>query len=337
VIDVRALNLDLDLLHAFVAVAENGGFTAASKRLNLSQSGVSLKIQRLESLLGREVFARTSRSLALTPQGDIVLGYARRLLSLGEEMLQLIAKPGIEGIFRLGVFQQFGQEFLPGLLSNFKRQYPQINLTVEVGMTADLMDALEEDRLDLALGAAGHTSGAGANASSINEQHLLRREPLVWVQSESSVIDLAEDPVPLVAFTGRCGFRRLALETLEKARRSWQVVYSSTSLASIQAAVQADLGLSVMGKSSVITGMKIVKSCASLPALPELGIAIYSRKSIQGPIAHSLGGMIATALTRSNAKGPRKMAHTTPVRAAKNSAETRRRDRTLLRRGINQK
>lgn len=68
-------DLDLDSLRCFVAVAECGGFTAAGKRLHLSQSAVSLKIQRLESTLDRRLFSRTSRSLELTAEGEVLLSY----------------------------------------------------------------------------------------------------------------------------------------------------------------------------------------------------------------------------------------------------------------------
>jgi DNA-binding transcriptional LysR family regulator len=93
----------MDLVRCFVAVAENGGFTEAGKRLNLSQSAVSLKIQRLETLLDRRVFSPTSRSLVLTPEGEILLNYAGRLLALNKEILERIGEPAIEGILRAGV------------------------------------------------------------------------------------------------------------------------------------------------------------------------------------------------------------------------------------------
>ena len=74
--------LDPELLQAFVAVADQRSFTRAAAALNRTQSAVSMQIKRLEDSVGRRVFERTSRSLALTPAGETLLGYARRMLAL---------------------------------------------------------------------------------------------------------------------------------------------------------------------------------------------------------------------------------------------------------------
>ena len=79
---MRNPDLDIDLLRCFATVAEHGSFTAAGSALGLTQSAVSLKIKRLEDMLRKRVFARTSRRLSLTPDGEVLLVYARRLLSI---------------------------------------------------------------------------------------------------------------------------------------------------------------------------------------------------------------------------------------------------------------
>lgn len=296
-IDVRVPDLDLDLLRCFLVVTESRGFTAAAKRLNLSQSAVSLKIQRLETLLGRAVFIRTSRSLTLTREGDIVLGYAHRLLTLSHEMVQLIGQPAIERVFRLGVMHQFGHQFLPELLSQFKRVHPKVSLTVEIGMTVDLLNALEKDQFDVVLGAAGYAPTKGAGIDAFNEERVLLREPSVWVQAASSAINVRRDPLPLVLFGAPCGLRRIALDLLEKTGRAWQVVYSSASLASIQSAVQADLGISILARSSVLPSMRVIKPREGLPALPYTAVAVYSCKSANRELVRSLSALIAKAVT----------------------------------------
>lgn len=291
-------DLDLDLLRCFLAVAESGGFTSAARRLNLSQSAVSLKIQRLESLLGRLLFTRTSRSLKLTPEGEILLDYARRLLALNQEMIQRVSQPAVGGMLRLGVIQQFGQEFLPQLLSQFKKAHPGVRLCVEVGMSADLLLAMEEGRFDIVLAAAGFLPGPGSQGGAFAEERVIMREPLVWVQARNSTLNLRQDPLPLVLFTSPCAFRRAAGEALEKAGRAWESVYSSASLASIQAAVQADLGISVFARSSVQPGMKILGPRQGLPALPDSVIALYRRKSAAEPLTSTLAGFITQSVAR---------------------------------------
>lgn len=297
--EVRTPDLDLDLVRCFLVVAESGGFTTAARRLNLSQSAVSLKVQRLETLLGRSLFARTSRTVQLTCEGEVMLSYARRLLALSQEMVRRVAHPAMEGTLRLGVVQQFGQQFLPDLLARFKRAHPRVSLCVEVGISADLLAAMEEDRFDLVLAAAGFTPGpAAAGIEGLREERVIFREPLIWTQAHDSALDPRTDPVPLILFAPPCGFRRAAFDALEAAGRPWQVVYASASLASIQAAVRADLGIALLGRSSVLPGMKVVPTKAGLPSLPDTAISLYLRKSAREPLAQSLGSFISTAVTR---------------------------------------
>ena len=96
-------NLDIDLLRSFAAVADTGSFTAAGELVARSQSAISIQIKRLEEALGQKVFERTSRSLALTPAGETLLGYTRRILELNDESFRRIAEPPVTGVIRLGI------------------------------------------------------------------------------------------------------------------------------------------------------------------------------------------------------------------------------------------
>lgn len=285
--------LDLDLVQCFLAVTESGGFTAAGRRLHLTQSAVSLKIQRLEALVGHSVFARTSRSLALTAEGELLLTYGRRLLALNHEMLDRISRAGDTGILRLGIMPQFGQQFLPALLSEFKRSHPQVELSVEVGMTGELLAGMEADRYDLVVGAAGFST-----SGSLHEDRVLLREKVAWVQSSAAPLKPGKEPLPLVLFPAPCGYRKTALDLLDRAGLPWRIVYSSSSLSSIQAAVQAGLGIGVLGKSSILPGMKAVAAKAGLPPMPDVAIAIYSRKSPSGALTGSFAAFLVAAIGR---------------------------------------
>ena len=98
-------DIDLDLARTFLTVVESGGFTPASRRLHLTQSGITLKIKRLEEQLSCRLFQRTTKPLELSQEGEIVLGYARRLLDLNQEMVQRVETPKKEKPLRLGVVE----------------------------------------------------------------------------------------------------------------------------------------------------------------------------------------------------------------------------------------
>jgi DNA-binding transcriptional LysR family regulator len=98
--------LDFELLRAFVAAADCGGFRRAAERLNLTQSTVSQQIKRLELETERPLFRRTTRSVALTDDGEMLLGEARPLLQLEEAARLRLAAPRLSGTVRLGVVEE---------------------------------------------------------------------------------------------------------------------------------------------------------------------------------------------------------------------------------------
>ena len=291
-------DLDLDLVRCFVTVVKTGGFTRASKELHLTQSAITLKIKRLEDLLQKRLFLRTTKPLELSPEGEVVLGYASRLLDLNLELFQRLAKPREIGVLRLGIVQHFGYHFLPVWLSEFKNDWPSARLVTDMGMTADLLKGLEEDRFDLVIASAGYTTVAQSKMASMLQEQYLQKEPLIWVQAERSKIDATKDPLPLVTFGPLCRFRPIAVEALRKAGRSWEIVYDSPSISSVQMAVEADLGLSILSPFWLVPGIDIAGKKAKLPALPTSHLALYSRKSPPQPSVQRLASFLANRVGR---------------------------------------
>src|SRR5882762_7284432 len=121
-------DIDLDLTRCFLTVVESGGFTQASKRLHVTQSGITLKIKRLEEQLNCRLFRRTVKPLELSPEGETVLGYAHRLLDLNQEMVERVTKPKKEGVLRLGVVDHFGPQLLPIWLAEFRESFPVVKI-----------------------------------------------------------------------------------------------------------------------------------------------------------------------------------------------------------------
>src|SRR5262245_26466959 len=97
------IDLDFDLLRCFLAVAEAGGFTAAGERIGLTQSGISVRIRRLEERLGRRLLERNTRHVSLTEGGELFLSYARRMVDLNDEAVGRLRGGLAEGRLRLGI------------------------------------------------------------------------------------------------------------------------------------------------------------------------------------------------------------------------------------------
>lgn len=257
---------DLDLLRSFVTIVDSGGFTRAAERLGRTQSTVSLQIKRLEDGIGRRVFDRDARELTLTPDGELLLTYARRLLTLANEACDRLMEPEVGGTVRLGTPEDFATVHLPDVLWRFARAHPQVALEVTCDFTVNLLDGFARGSYDLVLckrEPQGQAAGTG-----------VWREPLVWTASERLVPPM-DGPVPLVLAPYPDIYRRRALEALDAAGRPWRIAYSSPSLAGIQAAVRAGLGLTILPKEMVGPGFLIVGGEFDLPALADTEIALY--------------------------------------------------------------
>jgi DNA-binding transcriptional LysR family regulator len=201
-------------------------------------------------------------------------------------------------VLRLGVVQHFGYHFLPVWLSEFKKDWPDARLVSDMGTTADLLKGLEEGRFDLVIAAAGYTTAAQSKMASMFQEQHLQKEPLIWVQAERSKIDATKDPLPLVTFGPLCRFRPIAVEALRKAGRSWEIVYDSPSISSVQMAVEADLGLSILSPFWLVPGIDIAGKKTRLPRLPMSELALYSRKFPPQPSVQRLASFLANRVGR---------------------------------------
>jgi DNA-binding transcriptional LysR family regulator len=254
---MRIPDLDLDLLRCFVQVAERGGFTAGAAALGLTQSAVSLKVKRLEDLLQKRVLDRTSRSIALTREGETLLAYARRMLALNDEAVRRLVAPPVAGRLRLGVADHFVPRNLAPILARFARIFPEVRLEVEVGRSHELRAAQERGALDLVLGKRrdGETEGRP-----------IWTEPIVWVGAPDWA-PAPDRPLPVAMLPQGCMFRDRALAALAHAGLEFDLIYTSASLLGVAAAAQAGFAVTVLGRSGLPPGL------VELPALPPLGVA----------------------------------------------------------------
>jgi len=266
---MRIPDLDLDLLRGFVTVAERGGFTAAGRALGLTQSAVSLKVKRLEELLGKPVFTRGGKHVALTREGETLLAYARRMLALNEEAVRRLIAPPVAGRLRLGVADHFVPRHLAPALARFRRGWPDVRIEVEVGRSLDLRAALAREDLDLVLGKRrdGETEG-----------RVIFTEAVVWAAAADFELRRAH-PLPLAMLPKGCMFRDRALTALARAGIDFEVVYTSPSLMGIAAAAQAGFALSVMGRTGLPEGLTEVQG---LPSLGTAEMCLFSAPNPAG-------------------------------------------------------
>jgi DNA-binding transcriptional LysR family regulator len=235
--------LDLELLRSFVSVVDAGGFTRAGERVHRTQSTVSQQIKRLEDDIGRPLLNRSGKQVVPTEDGERLLSYARRLLSLAEEARDVLTRPTQEGAVRLGIPEDFAAYRLTELLASFSRSRPGLRLDVRADQSVYLRRDLERGELDLALlkRDAGEKGGIAVWPERVH-----------WVTSKAHhPATQKNESVPLIFFPAGCLYRTRAIHAIESAGRSWHMAYTSSSLSGIQAAVAAGLGLSILPEIAI--------------------------------------------------------------------------------------
>lgn len=266
------VNLDIDLVRTFAAIADLRSFTRAASVLRRQQSTISLQIRRLETQIGERLLDRSPQGVALTAEGEAFLEYARKILDLNDEIISRVREPKMHGIVRLGAPEDFATRHLPNVLSRFAQTYPDVALEVTCDLTMNLIDQHKSGAFDLAL---------------IKRERSLEiaglrvwREPLVWVSGGLDV--KSATTLPLAVSPRPCVYRKRATEALDRARRPWRIAYTCGSLAGTLAAVKARLGVTVLPKDMVPPDLEVIDG-KPLPDLKDTEIALMESKRLSLP------------------------------------------------------
>lgn len=273
------------MLRTLVLAVDLGGFARAAHRVGRTQSAISLQMRRLEDSAGQRLFARAGRSFALTPAGEQVLGYARRLLALNDEAVAAVRGTRLASPVRLGVLADFAETWLPPVLARFARSHPTARLEVQVDRRTALLDALDRGRLDLAL-VFDADRPRGVRLGEL---------PMAWIAPRGSRWP-ADGVLPLVLFEAPCVFRTAALDALDRAGIRWHVAFTSQSLAGIWAAVGAGLGVTVRTAVGVPRALQVVDPAAGLPALPSTALWLLDASAPGAPQVAELRALLARSI-----------------------------------------
>lgn len=280
-------NIDIDLLRSFVTIIEVKSFTRAAERLLRTQSAISLQMKRLEEQLECRLFERGGRGVEPTEAGTLLLGYARRILAANDELVGRMAEPLVEGEVTVGAPEAFATEHLAPVLARFIRAFPRVTMQVRTGSAEDLAERQAAGSLDLRLETALGDRPGGADE--------LMREALVWCVAEGAEPEArpgaAGQPLRLVVTTAPCAIRALAERSLAEAGIPYTVVFEGSSRAAVQAAIGAGLGVGVLPRGSIASGMHRLSDAEGLPTLPDASIHIHARPDM-GLVGERLKGFL---------------------------------------------
>lgn len=280
--------LENDLLRTFVAIADTGSFTRAAQRVHRTTSAVSMQVKRLEETLGRSLFLRLGRTVSLTPDGEALLSYGRRMLQINEEAVARFLAPAVDGRVRFGAPDDFGTRFLPNILARFAAIHPQVEVDVVLAPSVTLMSRLDAGELDLTLVTAGSTETPPERGVTVYT------EPLVWAGLKGGRAQ-EEEPVRLALSSPGCAWRGAALAALDAAGKPYRIAYNSEHCQGQLAAVLADLAVAPLPRSLITPPYALVESHYGLPALGDYHILLVKGAQM-GSAAEALAEQVNASL-----------------------------------------
>jgi len=295
-------NLDLAALRSLVAIADTGGVTSAALKLHLTQSAVSMQIKRMEMTLDQPLMERVGRHVILSNHGEQLLGYARRMIQMNDEVWGRLTSPQFEGEIKFGVPYDIIYPYIPNILRQFKSAYPRVKIKLKSWNTALLKRRYAEGVPDIILTTELPRDGTG---------ELLRAERLGWYSASGGKI-WQQRPLP-VSFYKTCIFRQTGITALDAAGISWEQTLDPTGFCHAHSAfISADIAVVCCLQGAQLADWAEVPAKAGLPELPEYGIFQYVRDDTN-PMVAELAMMIRAAYgiravageARANGKRPK--------------------------------
>jgi DNA-binding transcriptional LysR family regulator len=286
-------DLPLELLRTFVAIVETGSMVRAARAGERTPSAVSLQMTKLAQLTGHELFRRERGALVLTAAGELLLGHAREILAASDRAVAALSGDGLEGPVRFGTVQDLADSVLPAALAEFARSYPGIDLHVQVGSSAVLLDAARAGELDFVL-----------CFESRRAPKVIQRAPLVWLGHPETA---ALDPVPVAVLQPTCALCEAGMEALRKVGRAYKVVLRTPSLSGLRAALEA--GLAIGSRTPLLQSgsIKVLSEAERLPALPDVAFSMHVPRPLS-PAARRVAALVRQMVARDVPRPQRSLA-----------------------------
>jgi DNA-binding transcriptional LysR family regulator len=278
-----AAQIDFDVLRSFVTVCRFGSINGAAQTLHRRQSTLSMQMRRLEDLLQQQLWHRHGRGVSLTAAGEVFFTYARRMLALGDELEGRLSEKVFSGPLRIGMPEEVMLSHLPAALIRFRQRHPDIELEILVDSSAFLSEQWLAERLDIAVCVPSTMDSEPLDVWEI---------ALQWVASDS--LDLSRDqPLPIIAFAEPCVWRGHMLSMLRETGRSWRIVLTSASVATVQAGVNTGLGIALLAANCIQPTMRILTSRDGVPAPMTAQYGIYIRDAANSLVAAATEAVLA--------------------------------------------
>ena len=264
-------DLQIDWLKCFVAVVDAGSLSGAAPQVYRSQSAVSMQIKKLERAVGRQLLIRDARQQQLTPDGQTLLGYARRILDLHADAQAAFHGHELTGQIKLGVPDDYAEKYLTPALKRFAPRHGAVEIVLHCEQSTSLIPRVQSGELDLAI----------VSRDNPKRGTLLFHEPMVWVGSRDFDV-WRKEPLPIATYESASLARSSALNSLALQGRRYKIVYNSSSLAGQIAAVESGLAVAVLTRCSTPDHLEILGSAHGLGPLAPMEVSVYRSQASRG-------------------------------------------------------
>ena len=274
--------IDPVLLRTFLSAVQSRSFSEAARGLRLGQPAVSHQIRRLEQQVGCRLFVRDTHSVTLTPDGEAMVAFAEAVLDANARAERYFHGARGRARLRFGTSEDFVFSRLPEVLRDFTRNHPLVDLELTVGLSGWLNARLDDGKLDLVLAKRPEGDERG---------RLVWRDRLLSVGRPGTTVD-PQQPVPLILYPPPSITRDHVLRALERARRTWRIACTSSSLTGLRAAALAGLGVLALARGLIPSGLVELAAPDALPALGEVEFVLRASGRTLRPHVRQLSDAI---------------------------------------------
>jgi DNA-binding transcriptional LysR family regulator len=265
--------LDISTVQALLLVAELQSFTRAAQALGTTQAAVSMKLQRLEAVLGKRLVERSPRAVRLTDDGAAFLDHARALMEAHDRALS--GQQAARQQLSLGISDHAaGAELVP-LLERLHAVSSQLVLAVMIGFSRSLLDAYDAGELDAVI-VRQEASRRGGEKLVEDEFGWFAAPKLQWRRGER---------LRLATLAPPCGVRAAAIRALDKAGIPWSETFVGGGVTAVVAAVMAGLAVAPLARRIAPPGTVDIGPTHGLPRLASSKVMLHSKVSDSAKLA----------------------------------------------------
>jgi DNA-binding transcriptional LysR family regulator len=268
-----AATLDIATVQAFLLVADLQSFTRTAEALGTTQAAVSLKLQRLETLLGKRLVERSPRAVRLTADGATFLERARALIAAHDRALS--GEASVAQSLSLGISDHAaGPELVP-LLERLHAMSSNLTLAVTIGFSREMQEAYDSGQLDAVIVRQEGSRRGGER---------LAEDEFGWFASRRFTV-LKGQPLPLATLAPPCGVRAIAVRALDKAGLKWRERFVGGGVTAVVAAALAGLAMAPLARRIAPPGLVDVGPAHKLPRLGSSKVMLHSKVSDPAKLA----------------------------------------------------